>query len=71
MGFADEHGKVIKPSLQGGIVAIYYAGSLIGAFWAGDFSDKYGRMSSMPFSTRVLLRRTTDRRAVQESRVSG
>ncbi len=44
MGFADEHGKVINPSLQGGIVSTYYAGSLLGAFWAGQFSDKYGRM---------------------------
>jgi MFS family permease len=40
MGFADEHGQVIKPSLQGGIVATYYAGSLLGAFLAGQFSDK-------------------------------
>lgn len=48
MGFADEHGNVIKPSLQGGIVSTYYAGSLLGAFWAGQLSDKYGRMSSTP-----------------------
>ena len=48
MGFADENGHVIKPSLQGGIVATYYAGSLLGAFWAGHFSDKHGRMS--PFT---------------------
>ncbi len=43
MGFADETGKVIKPSLQGGIVATYYAGSLLGDFAAGSFSDAYGR----------------------------
>lgn len=48
MGFADENGHVIKPSLQGGIVATYYAGSLLGAFWAGHLSDKYGRKSSLP-----------------------
>jgi len=48
MGFADENGHVIKPSLQGGIVATYYAGSLLGAFWAGQFSDKHGRMSHPP-----------------------
>ncbi|KAK0716623.1 general substrate transporter [Apiosordaria backusii] len=47
MGFADEHGKVIKPSLQGGIVATYYAGSLFGAFWAGHFSDKHGRIKGI------------------------
>lgn len=71
MGFADDHGKVIKPSLQGGIVAIYYAGSLIGAFWAGDFSDKHGRMSFIPLSTRVPVRQTTDRPVIKASRVSG
>jgi hypothetical protein len=25
MGYTDENNKVVKPSLQGGIVAIYYA----------------------------------------------
>ncbi|EAQ93897.1 hypothetical protein CHGG_02132 [Chaetomium globosum CBS 148.51] len=47
MGFADEHGKVINPSLQGGIVSIYYAGSLLGAFWAGHISDKHGRIKGL------------------------
>ncbi|KAG7293620.1 hypothetical protein NEMBOFW57_003674 [Staphylotrichum longicolle] len=47
MGFADEHGHVIKPSLQGGIVSTYYAGSLLGAFWAGQLSDKYGRIKGI------------------------
>ena len=47
MGFADEHGHVIKPSLQGGIVSTYYAGALLGAFWAGHFSDKYGRIKGI------------------------
>jgi sugar porter (SP) family MFS transporter len=43
MGFADASGKVTKPTLQGGLVAMYYAGALLAAFWAGWFSDKYGR----------------------------
>ncbi|KAJ9634663.1 hypothetical protein H2199_008948 [Coniosporium tulheliwenetii] len=47
MGFADADGTVIKPSLQGGIVAIYYAGALLGAFWAGAFSDSYGRIKGI------------------------
>ncbi|KAJ5865276.1 uncharacterized protein N7529_007192 [Penicillium soppii] len=47
MGFADEHGKVIKPSLQGGIAAMYYFGALLGAFWAGSFSDAYGRIKGI------------------------
>lgn len=47
MGFADAKGHVIKPSLQGGLVSTYYAGALFGAFWAGQFSDTYGRTSSL------------------------
>lgn len=47
MGFANEHGHVINPSLQGGIVSTYYAGSLLGAFWAGHLSDKYGRIKGV------------------------
>jgi hypothetical protein len=49
MGFADGTGKITNPSLQGGIVSIYYAGSLLGAFWAGQFSDRYGRTLSLPY----------------------
>ncbi|KAJ9495444.1 hypothetical protein LTR99_010212 [Exophiala xenobiotica] len=47
MGFADEDDNIIKPSLQGGIVAMYYFGSLLGAFWAGQFSDRYGRIKGI------------------------
>ncbi|GFF96781.1 hypothetical protein IFM47457_11058 [Aspergillus lentulus] len=47
MGFADEHGKVIKPSLQGGIAAMCYLGALFGAFWAGSFSDAYERIKGI------------------------
>lgn len=47
MGFADVNGKVTNPSLQGGIVAVYYAGALFGAFWAGAMSDKYGRIKGL------------------------
>lgn len=47
MGFANENGHVINPSLQGGIVAVYYAGALFGAFWAGAFSDIYGRVKGL------------------------
>lgn len=31
----------------GRIVAIYYFGALLGAFWAGQFSDKYGRIKGI------------------------
>lgn len=37
MGFGDAAGHVTKPALQGGIVSIYYAGSLFGGFFAGSF----------------------------------
>jgi MFS family permease len=47
MGFADAEGRVIKPTLQGGISAIYYAGSLFGGFLAGWFSDRYGRIKGI------------------------
>ncbi|KAF2272053.1 putative MFS sugar transporter [Westerdykella ornata] len=51
MGFADEKGHVIKPSLQGGLVSTYYAGALLGAFWAGQFSDTYGRIKGIWMAT--------------------
>jgi MFS family permease len=47
MGFADAQGNVTKPTLQGGIAAVYYAGSLLGGFLAGSFSDKYGRIKGI------------------------
>ena len=47
MGYGDEQGRVTNPTKQGGIVSIYYAGSLVGAFWAGQFADRYGRTSSL------------------------
>jgi MFS family permease len=43
MGFADNDSKVTKPPLQGGIVAMYYAGALFAAFAAGALSDSHGR----------------------------
>ena len=47
MGFADAEGVVTDPTLQGGISAIYYAGSLFGGFFAGSFSDRYGRIKGI------------------------
>jgi MFS family permease len=55
MGFGDETGHVTDPTKQGGIVAIYYAGSLFGAFWAGQFADRYGRTSPLPQATPLDL----------------
>ena len=46
MGFGDGT-TVSKPTLQGGISAIYYAGSLFGGFIAGEFSDRFGRIKGI------------------------
>lgn len=47
MGFGDAAGNVTKPTLQGGIVSIYYAGSLFGGFFAGSFRSIF--FLSIPF----------------------
>ncbi|KAL8909899.1 MAG: hypothetical protein Q9171_004787 [Xanthocarpia ochracea] len=51
MGFAHEgeDGQpVITDSLlQGGIVSVYYLGTLLGAFFGGWFGDKYGRIKTI------------------------
>ncbi|KAI7203923.1 general substrate transporter [Hortaea werneckii] len=47
MGYMDASGTVTKPTLQGGISAMYYCGALFGAFWAGSFSDNYGRIKGI------------------------
>ncbi|CAL8584397.1 hypothetical protein XPA_010000 [Xanthoria parietina] len=51
MGFAhpDENGEpIITDSLlQGGIVSVYYLGTLVGALFGGWFGDKFGRIKSI------------------------
>lgn len=63
MGYTNDKDEVVKPMLQGGIAAVYYlyvspwfyqkrqlmlqSGSLLAAFWAGSFSDNYGRIKGM------------------------
>ncbi|KAI4256035.1 MAG: hypothetical protein LQ352_002267 [Teloschistes flavicans] len=52
MGFAHQDpitkDPVITNSiLQGGIVSVYYLGTLIGALFGGWFGDKYGRIKSI------------------------
>lgn len=58
MGYGDEQGRVTDPTRQGGIVSIYYAGSLFGAFWAGQFADRYGRMLSLSLSCETCINLT-------------
>ncbi|KAL8825778.1 MAG: hypothetical protein Q9170_007663 [Blastenia crenularia] len=52
IGFADQdpvtkNPIITKSILQGGIVAVYYLGTLIGALFGGWFGDKYGRIKSI------------------------
>ncbi|KAL5478968.1 hypothetical protein ACEPAI_2255 [Sanghuangporus weigelae] len=38
---------ITDPTKQGGIVSIYYFGTLIGALWGGSVGDKIGRVKTM------------------------
>ncbi|PVH70747.1 general substrate transporter [Cadophora sp. DSE1049] len=56
MGFGYVEDGTNKPVitnslLQGGIVAVYYIGTLIGAFSGGWFGEKYGRIKCIAFGT--------------------
>ena len=48
-GYVDPDGKVhvTKSILQGGIVSVYYLGTLCGALFGGWVGDKIGRIKSM------------------------
>jgi MFS family permease len=35
--------------LQGGIVSVYYLGTLFGALMGGKFGDRYGRIKAIAF----------------------
>ncbi|KAK5453627.1 hypothetical protein LTS15_006814 [Exophiala xenobiotica] len=42
-------GTITQPTKQGGIVAIYYIGTLVGALMGGAMSDKFGRRKAIFF----------------------
>lgn len=44
-----QHGSpvITKPLLQGGIVSIYYLGTLMGCLVGGSFGDRYGRIKTI------------------------
>ena len=42
---------IVNTTKQGGVVSIYYLGTLVGCFWGGSISDKYGRKSGTFFGT--------------------
>lgn len=43
------NGELTNPTREGGIVAIYYLGGIIGGLWGGDIADKYGRIKGTLF----------------------
>lgn len=51
MGFGrekpDGSPDIFDPLLQGGIVSVYYLGTLVGALGGGWFGDKYGRIKAI------------------------
>ena len=51
MGFATQNAdgspNVFDPLLQGGIVSIYYVGTLVGALFGGWFGDRFGRIKAI------------------------
>lgn len=55
MGFgreAPDGSPIIYNSLlQGGIVSVYYLGTLVGALMGGWFGDKYGRIKAIAFGS--------------------
>ncbi|KAI5121479.1 hypothetical protein M0805_003935 [Coniferiporia weirii] len=46
---------ITRPTKQGGIVSIYYFGTLIGCLWAGSMGDKIGRIKTMFFGSLWVL----------------
>lgn len=40
---------VTNTLLQGGIVSVYYLGTLVGCFMGGYVSDRFGRIKSLAF----------------------
>lgn len=52
-GYTDDTGKVIVTNalLQGGIVAVYYLGTLLGCLLGGSVGDRYGRINGILFGS--------------------
>lgn len=53
LGHVGADGEVVitETLLQGGIVAIYYLGTLIGCLFGGSFGDRYGRINTIALGT--------------------
>ncbi|KAK7398612.1 hypothetical protein QQX98_012021 [Neonectria punicea] len=49
LGHVDESGSpvITEALLQGGIMAIFYLGTLVGCLAGGAFGDKYGRIGTV------------------------
>lgn len=55
MQLGGRDGVVTHATRQGGIVAIYYMGSCVGAFLAGHIADTYGRSKAVLFGAAWAL----------------
>ena len=60
MGFGHEDpetGAVVVDNtiLQGGIISVYYLGTLVGALGGGKFSDMYGRIKSIALGALIAI----------------
>lgn len=55
MGFGrqapDGSPEIYDSLLQGGIVSVYYLGTLVGALMGGWFGDRYGRIKAIAFGS--------------------
>ncbi|PYI06987.1 general substrate transporter [Aspergillus sclerotiicarbonarius CBS 121057] len=50
LGYANNDSVTVTNTLlQGGIVSVYYLGTLVGCFLGGHVSDRYGRIKSLGF----------------------
>ncbi|KAF1987132.1 general substrate transporter [Aulographum hederae CBS 113979] len=53
LGHVDNNGTIVITNalLQGGIVSVYYLGTLLGCLAGGSFGDRYGRIKTIAFGS--------------------
>jgi MFS family permease len=57
LGYVDEDGSVIvtRSFLQGGIVCVFYLGTLVGCLTGGAVGDKFGRIKTIAVGAAVAI----------------
>ncbi|OQV08619.1 hypothetical protein CLAIMM_12861 isoform 2 [Cladophialophora immunda] len=57
LGYVDEDGSVIvtRSFLQGGIVCVFYLGTLVGCLTGGAVGDKFGRIKTIALGATVAI----------------